>query len=72
VEGLLQRNQDDHEIILAAIKSKDADGAFHAMRKHTLEQGDSVIENVPAFSRLTDRRAGGGNSSQFDARVELS
>ncbi|MEJ2532328.1 MAG: GntR family transcriptional regulator [Halioglobus sp.] len=72
VEGGLQRNQDDHEIILAAIKSKDAEGAFHAMRKHTLEQGDSVIENVPAFSRLTDRRAGGGNSSQFDARVESS
>ena len=71
VEGGLQRNQDDHEIILAAIKAKDAEGAFYAMRKHTLEQGDSVIENVPAFSRLTGRRAGGGNSSQFEPRVEL-
>jgi DNA-binding GntR family transcriptional regulator len=72
VEGGSQRNQDDHEIILAAIKSKDAEAAFHAMRRHTLEQGDSVIENVPAFSRLTGRRGNGGHSSQFDARVELS
>jgi DNA-binding GntR family transcriptional regulator len=52
LEGGLQRNQDDHEIILAAIKSKDAEAAYHAMRKHTLEQSDSVIENIPAFSRL--------------------
>ena len=50
VEGGLQRNQDDHQIILAAIRSKDAEGAYQAMRRHTLEQGDSAIENIPAFS----------------------
>lgn len=72
VEGGLQRNQDDHEIILAAIKSKDAEGAYHAMRRHTLEQGDSVIENVPAFSRLTRTRGDGGDSSVFNSTVEFS
>ena len=72
VEGGLQRNQDDHEIILAAIKSKDAEGAYHAMRRHTLEQGDSVIENVPAFSRLRRTRDDGENPSLVNARFELS
>ncbi len=72
VEGGLQRNQDDHELILAAIKSKDGEGAYQAMRKHTLEQGDSVIEHVPAFSRLTRTRDHGGNPSVLNTRVELS
>ena len=72
VEGGLQRNQDDHEVILAAIKSKDAEGAYQAMRKHTLEQGDSVIEHVPAFSRLTRTRDGGRNPLAFNTAVELS
>lgn len=72
VEGGLQRNQDDHEVILAAIKSKDSEGAYHAMRRHTLEQGDAVIENVPAFSRLTRTRGDSRNPAQFNAGVELS
>lgn len=59
LEGGLQRNQDDHEIILAAIKSKDAEAAYHAMRKHTLEQSDFVIENIPTFSRVAQLKAGG-------------
>jgi DNA-binding GntR family transcriptional regulator len=53
LEGGLQRNQDDHDTILAAIKSKNAEAACQLMRRHTLEQGDSVIANIPTFSLLT-------------------
>ena len=67
LEGGLQRNQDDHEIILAAIRSKDAEAAYHAMRKHTLEQSESVIENIPAFSRVAQAHAKKGNLLQFSA-----
>ena len=50
--GGLQRNQNDHDTILAAIKSKDVEAAYQVMRRHTLEQGDSVIENIRTFSLL--------------------
>ena len=71
LEGGLQRNQDDHEIILAAIKSKDAEAAYHAMRKHTLEQSDSVIENIPAFSGLGQAHDRSGNLLQLKSGSEF-
>ena len=52
LEGGLQRNQDDHDTVLAAIGSKDAEAAYQLMRRHTLEQGDSVIANIPTLSSL--------------------
>ena len=72
LEGGLQRNQDDHEIILAAIKSKDAEAAYDAMRKHTLDQSDSVIENITAFSRPVQARDGNGNLLLVKTGSELS
>lgn len=70
LEGGLQRNQDDHEIILAAIKSKDADAAYQAMRRHTLDQSDSVIENIPAFSSPAQVQDIAGNPTQFNTGGE--
>lgn len=52
LEGGLQRNQDDHDIILAAIQARDAEAANRAMRKHTQDQGDAVIASIPAFSTV--------------------
>ena len=70
LDGGLQRNQDDHEIILAAIRSKDAEAAYHAMRKHTLEQSESVIENIPAFPRGTPAHESSENLLQLKTGSE--
>ena len=64
LEGGLQRNQDDHDIILAAIQAGDADAAYRAMRKHTQDQGDAVIASIPAFSSI-GREAGGGEEGSL-------
>ncbi|HAC81057.1 MAG: GntR family transcriptional regulator [Candidatus Binatia bacterium] len=72
LEGGLQRNQDDHEIILAAIRANDADAAYEAMRKHTLEQSESVIENIPAFSELAPPQENRGNLLQLKAGSDFS
>lgn len=72
LDGGLQRNQDDHEIILAAIRAKDADAAYDAMRKHTLEQSESVIENIPAFSELVPPQESRGNLLQLKAGSDVS
>ncbi len=69
--GGLQRNQDDHEMILAAIKSKDAEAAYREMRRHTLEQGDSVIENIPAFSGQTPILDKGRNARLFKSEGDM-
>jgi DNA-binding GntR family transcriptional regulator len=52
LEGGLQRNQDDHDVILAAIQAGDADAAYRAMCRHTQDQGDAVIASIPAFSTI--------------------
>jgi len=62
LEGGLQRNQDDHEVILAAIQARDADAACRAMSKHTQDQGDAVIASIPAFSP-TGRGGGSKDTS---------
>ena len=72
LEGGLQRNQDDHDTILAAIKSKDAEAAYQLMRRHTLEQGDAVIANIPAFSLLERTAEGKGRPSRSSAGSEIS
>ncbi|MEE4143388.1 MAG: GntR family transcriptional regulator [Halieaceae bacterium] len=69
--GGLQRNQDDHDAILAAIKSKDAEAAYQLMRRHTLEQGDAVIANIPTFSLLQRSHEGKGKPPQSSAGSEL-
>jgi DNA-binding GntR family transcriptional regulator len=56
LDGGLQRNQDDHDTILAAIEARDADAAYRAMRMHTQDQGDAVIANIPAFSPTARER----------------
>ncbi len=66
LEGGLQRNQDDHDIILAAIQSADAEAAYGAMRRHTQDQGDAVIANIPAFSTI-----GRGYESNRDKSLPL-
>lgn len=71
LEGGLQRNQADHELILAAIKEKDPEAAYHAMRKHTLEQSDSVIDNIPALSTPARTHDSKGNPMQSKAVSEL-
>jgi DNA-binding GntR family transcriptional regulator len=72
LEGGLQRNQDDHDTILAAIKSKDAEAAYQLMRRHTLEQGDSVIANIPAFTSLERTAEGKSKPPRSSAGSEIS
>jgi DNA-binding GntR family transcriptional regulator len=71
LEGGLQRNQDDHDTILAAIKSKDPEAAYQAMRRHTLEQGDSVIANIRKFALLKQTPETRGKPVRPGARSEL-
>ena len=68
--GGLQRNQDDHDTILAAIRSKDAEAAYQLMRRHTLEQGDAVIANIPAFLQLSQNSEAGRKPARPGARSE--
>ena len=67
LEGGLQRNQDDHDIILAAIQAADAEAAYRAMRRHTQDQGDAVIASIPAFSAI-----GRGRESNREKSLPLN
>ena len=71
LEGGLQRNQDDHDKILAAIKAKDEKAAYELMRRHTLEQGDSVIANIRKFSLLTRSSEDKNRPASPGAGIEL-
>ena len=59
--GRLQRNQDDHDLIVAALMAGNEDGAAQAMRQHTMEQGDALVRFIAlhkvTYSELQSRSA---------------
>lgn len=44
--GRLQRNQDDHDLIVDALMASDEDRVFDVMRQHTMEQGDALVRFI--------------------------
>jgi len=59
--GRLQRNQDDHDLIVAALMTGDENSAAQAMRQHTMEQGDVLVRFIAlhkvTYSELQSRSA---------------
>ena len=57
--GRLQRNQDDHDHILAAISQGDAANAFARMHAHAIDQGNALLRFIgkPERVRSTAREA---------------
>ena len=59
--GRLQRNQDDHDLIVDALMAGDESRAADAMRGHTMEQGDALVRFIAlhkvTYSELQSRSA---------------
>jgi len=59
--GRLQRNQDDHDLIVDALMTGDENRAAEAMREHTMEQGDALVRFIAlhkvTYSELQSRSA---------------
>ena len=64
--GRLQKNQDDHDLIVEALLAGDEDRAFALMCQHTMEQGDALVRFIALHKvSYTELQAGSADTAEL-------